>query len=687
MNRALVLMSAAGLAASAAMAQTAPPSLEFVVRSTDAIPGISDAGATFTGSNNMFTPSIHSNGNVGFRANLTGAIAAANPLGGTVATGTAYFYGGVWTGTGGTGTMAPIARLGYGWLPTGGANLDASGANILSNGMGGVFGAGNSAPAASGPYGLPTSLSYLQPNLAPNGRMLVAYGGMTTPTAAQFTAGNRTVNGITSGSASAPVRQTNNRAAWQGFVTPGANATQTNDLSLIVQTNDLAVNTNGSVYNGAVDNLIPSQRIDNQGRFLNFQSLRPNTGDTGANGTNDGALYYGSSQATTQMIFRLGTNNTSAWNQTSGNVTQVDYSWLPVSGSVIGSWDNNQHANGAGEVVTGIRLREDAGLGVSSTNWEVLARRSSTGVMSVIGQEGTPTGIPGINFASTARTGSGFFVFEDTVFNTASHAAFANDGKLLYGTILANGSGGSSITAGVNDQAVMIHSPSGGNKIFRQKGDAAPFLDDDFDPVKLDITTNTGSLRLNNSNQVVWNATLTGAGVNTAAGAPNTSSALYLSALNPDGSVASDTLLARRGDPMPGGLSHLRWGNFSSVLLNNAGQIVFQTTTQNALGSTTNMPTYLMAWDPMTGFQKILATGDIFNGMPIGAFSLNTNTSGENTNDGFTDNGWLAFRVGTPFGLNPAQSAIIRTQIVPAPGAGSLLALAGVAALRRRRRD
>lgn len=699
MIRAIALVSAAGLAASA-MAQTAPPTLNILVRNTDAIPGVTDASAIWSTSSTtgaFNAPAIDQWGNVNFRGRMTGTTTLPNPNGGTaLPTAEGIWYGGQWNGTGGTGTLSLVSRFGYGLLPTGSSRFDA--ATNPANGL------GNNPPSASGPWGLPTTYNFNNFPMSPNGNMLIGYNGMTAPTAAQVNAGTLTnVNGIIQGGTTTvnsvnTTRTGNDAAMFIGTKALPSNGPTGTTLNIAGQRGDQMPNTAGAIMSLAPAGTTNNIKVDNQGRTVLNWSFRDNFGDStaippiGQTGlpSNRAALYYGS-PGNMQMVYRIGTNNASPWNQTGPvtnaqgtfNVTQVDYSWIPAAGAIL-SGTGDAVANGAGQLVFGTTMAADTALGVTAGNSELLASRTAGGAISVIAREGAPTGvIPNVSYGADT---AGLF----SVFNVGGNGGFNNSGRYLFSTVLANTGASGPITAGVNNGAIFTGTVGGSPRLLRQQGDDAPGLGGDpFNPVTLNINANSvNGMRMNNANQTLWVADLAGAGVNTAAGQPNTSSALYLTQLAADGSISSDTLLARRGDLMPGGYgaSGLRWGGFFNAILNGAGQFVLNTTPQNGLGSTTGQSSILLAWDPQTGFQKVLQVGDVINGITVASFSLDTGYSAEGTANAFNDSGLLTFSI---VGVNVSgvrQSAVITTRIIPAPGAAGLLGLAGLAAARRRRR-
>ncbi|MBY0262840.1 MAG: hypothetical protein K2Q20_10875 [Phycisphaerales bacterium] len=693
MIRAIALVSAAGLAASA-LAQTAPPTLSFLVRNTDAIPGVSDANAIWnnTGTNGAFNaPALDQWGNVMFRGRMLNTTTVPNPNGGTaLVTNEGIWYGGQWNGTGGTGTLSLVSRFGYGLLPTGSTRYDAT--TNLANGL------GNNPPSASGPWGLAGSYNFNNFPMSPNGNMLIGYNSMNAPTNAQVNAGTLTnVNGIISGGSVVvggvtTLRTSNDAAMFIGTKALPSSGPAATTLTIAGQRADQMPNTAGAILSLAPAGTTNSMRVDNQGRVVLNWSFRENWGDSLPNAaavSNRAALYYGS-PGNMQMIYRVGTNNASAWNQTGPvtnaqgtfNITQVDYSWLPVAGATL-SGAGDASANGAGELVFGTTMSTDAALGVGPANADLLAHRTASGAISVVGREGAPTGvIPNVSYASDA---GGF----TPIFTTSTNGVLNNSGRYIYSAALANTGASGPITTGVNSTAIFTGKVGSTPRLFHQAGEDAPSLGGDpFNPILLSVTNSANSVRLNNANQALWVADLTGAGVNTAAGQPNSSSALYLTQMAADGAISSDMLLARRGDLMPSGYgaAGLRWGGFFNTILNGAGQFVFSTTPQNGVGSTTGQQSILLAWDPQTGFQKIVQVGEVINGITVSSFSLDTGTTAEGTANAFSDTGILTFSItGVAVG-GVRQSAIVTTRIIPAPGTAALLGVAGIAAARRRRR-
>ncbi len=156
-----------------------------------------------------------------------------------------------------------------------------------------------------------------------------------------------------------------------------------------------------------------------------------------------------------------------------------------------------------------------------------------------------------------------------------------------------------------------------------------------------------------------------------------------------------ETLSARKGVNVPITPGAL-FGRFSTLMQNNAGQIVFSTTlTDDPNDPNNNVTTAndlaLYAFDPVLGLMQVAREGDSLAAIGINMtltgswLTMFTTANAEGGANALSDNGWLTFRVtGTALAGFTDTAAIVRTQL-PSPGTSALLAGGLLALLRRRR--
>jgi uncharacterized protein (TIGR03382 family) len=158
-------------------------------------------------------------------------------------------------------------------------------------------------------------------------------------------------------------------------------------------------------------------------------------------------------------------------------------------------------------------------------------------------------------------------------------------------------------------------------------------------------------------------------------------------------------VIARTGDPAPGfdGLYHKVVTNNGSLVMNNAGDILFQSdTTPFAAGATIGSvgqllatvptgPSVLWGWSQSYGLLPMFYTGQSVEVDPgifktVSQFSVHNADNGDGGSSGLNDNG--TFVVSLAFTDN--SWAYVTAQI-PAPSTGAM-ALLGLGMLGRRRR-
>lgn len=353
------------------------------------------------------------------------------------------------------------------------------------------------------------------------------------------------------------------------------------------------------------------------------------------------------------------------------------YTGLP-SATTIKSVQTAYMINGSGAYYSGLIMNNTGGFTSNDNEYLVTRAFGGTG-FNVLAHEGDAA--PGAGGATYLR---GLFNSilnnDDSVFFIGT-GNFNNTGHAVYSTGLE----GTGVTA-ANNAAVFYHDGASA-QMFRRRGDA-------FGPISGATyafnNTQAFNIRLNNNDELVMNASLTvGAGGVTS----SNDSVLVRSTLG----SAADTLLAREGSAVPITAGAL-WGtSFGTILQNNAGQIVFSTTLLDDPSNpndnvTTANDLALYSWDPVLGLSLIAREGDVLSSIGINMtltgswLGMFTSANADGGANAFADNGWLSFRVsGTALPGFTDNTAIVRTQIIPAPGAAFGLLIGGATLLRRRR--
>jgi hypothetical protein len=299
----------------------------------------------------------------------------------------------------------------------------------------------------------------------------------------------------------------------------------------------------------------------------------------------------------------------------------------------------------------------------SAGGGEVLFTRAwnaAPGIFNVIARAGNPApGCGGATYVSSTNI----------VFNQ-SPGNFNNQNHALFGC----GLGGIGVTT--DNNAGVWYNNGTTTTLFRRKGDVSTAVPGGATYTMSANGNESGSMRLNNSDQVAWIATF-----KTAVGGVDSSNntAVVRTVLG----SATDTLLARKGSPVtdpvsgtvivPGAL----YGGFDSLDQNNAGQIVFRASLADD-GSGTTFPGFndeaLMAWDSAHGLVLVYRTADNVAGLSFTPDDITTpSTAGQASNaEGgsfvLTDNGWLTFAVSQSIALWVTPQAIIRARLpVAAP--------------------
>jgi hypothetical protein len=345
--------------------------------------------------------------------------------------------------------------------------------------------------------------------------------------------------------------------------------------------------------------------------------------------------------------------------------TAVPYASLPSNNSFAKL--GNVYLNGQGAIAASAFMTRD-NVTFTDANDEVLFTRAlgaADGVFNILAREGDPApGCGGATFIRGLVNGGGN---ENTVFNQ-----FAGNFNNLGHSIFSAGLEGTGVTTGNNTG--LWYSNGTTTTLFRRAGNATTAVPGAtlWFSGSLNGTTEASRVRLNNSDTVVWNATLTpGVGGVTS----STSGTLLRTTLG----SSTDTILARQGSPVADPVTHAVvipgaiWGSsFSGIQQNNRGQILFIASLaddpndpNNDVSPSNNQA--LMAWDPVQGLMLVYRKGDDIS--PIVGFvpdsvSLGTANNG-NAEGGSTvlsDNGWITFTVSTSIPTAP-NSAILRARI------------------------
>jgi hypothetical protein len=350
----------------------------------------------------------------------------------------------------------------------------------------------------------------------------------------------------------------------------------------------------------------------------------------------------------------------------------VAYSSLPGGTSLANT--GYVLMNGQGDIAASGYLTQD-GTTLTDANNEVVFTRASgaaNGVFTMMAREGDPA--PGCGGATFIRglydPGLGL---EAQVFNQFA-GNFNNAGHAIFSAGLE----GTGVTTSNN--VGLWYSDGTTTHLFRRMGDACSAVPGATYSFTGGLANNgpteAARVRLNNSDTVVWNATLTpGVGGVTA----STSATLMRTTLG----SSTDTLLARQGSPVtdpvssavviPGAL----WGStLGNIQQNNRGQILFLASlTDDGSGtvfSTNNQA--LMAWDPVGGLTMVYRKGDDLSsvvGFSPDSISMGApgNGNAEGGSNMLADNGWFTF--GVSFSIQGTNSAIVRGKL---PAAASCYA-------------
>lgn len=405
--------------------------------------------------------------------------------------------------------------------------------------------------------------------------------------------------------------------------------------------------------------------------------------------TNNGGLWLASSSGSS-LIFQKGRAATGAVSTTPGA--------SPAFAAVTAS---NTRINRSGSVLFTNTLGTGATAPLGFVGTYAPANSNQTGTLwfapsggspQLLGQAGTPvnaTGMAaGVNFST-----SGTFLVNQQAMNNSDQVVF--NAKLNASSAANFPSAAGTVTSGLDDQAILAWSPSGGMKTMYRTG---------VTPVPGSITGATyfkdlgsvnSSTRVNNQGHFTFAGTLVPDGVNIVApaagsGRDNTGTLWLADIANP----GAATLIARSGDPIPG----LPGAYFGNLLVpsafNNTDMIVFQDLVTDALGNGIKIGgvgvTDWFSWTPTDGVQLLVQGGNTsYLGaqypLSAGPIAVNSGSNGDGGTMCLNDNGRFTFlAIAGNTSLSLANNGIMVTQI-PAPSAG-LLSLASLGLLARRRR-
>lgn len=277
---------------------------------------------------------------------------------------------------------------------------------------------------------------------------------------------------------------------------------------------------------------------------------------------------------------------------------------------------------------------------------------------------GAPGAIQPVVVEGDAAPGTGGLIFNDGPFNNQSMAYVsinANDAVTFPALLQDTGTG--DIT-----RSVWRDTLGGGLEVVAKQGDIAPGTEVDTEFFAFFRSV------LNDSDEVVFTANLTGPQVTGATG-----SGMW------KGTPGSAELLVRSGDQVPGQAPGVTFSNASDFrpLLNDAGQVVFQDGF-NGGGQG------ILAWDPVHGVIPLIATGDVIEVEPgdfrtVSGVGYQETVTGVGSGDGrwysLNDNGQLTAIVN----FQDGSGGVFRITI-PSPPAALVLGILPAALLRRRRR-
>lgn len=422
------------------------------------------------------------------------------------------------------------------------------------------------------------------------------FSRIASPNNSLVSANNITANGsvITSGYMTGPgiTTGTNDTATW--FV-PASGAPV-----LLVQGRDACPGTAGALLPANMT-VSSGLRVNDAGEFISVQTLTG--GDTVT--TNNSAL----------VLFRSGPDQL---------IMRKGDPAPGLSGLTVTPGSFSQYLNGSYMAFQGTLV----GAGVATAN--DTAYYTNVGVASGVrmwAREGDP--IPG---------------FEGLTFANSSSFSFGQRPLSADGTITFVAALGGSATT-LNNTAVMTEN-NGTFTILMRKGDSIPGITDSADPnfsgKVFSTPSTTNAVRTSSGMYAFEGIFINADGTSISSPAPAT----YIGVRKADGTMIT---VCRQTDPVPGldGFTFDSLAGSTSLCAAANGVIVFNANVSN-LAAGASGPA-LMAWDEVGGLRLLAKFGDTnFTGTPCNQITLigSTGNNGNGSGAGFTDNGWLAVRVG-----------------------------------------
>ncbi|WP_432798660.1 PEP-CTERM sorting domain-containing protein [Poriferisphaera sp. WC338] len=189
------------------------------------------------------------------------------------------------------------------------------------------------------------------------------------------------------------------------------------------------------------------------------------------------------------------------------------------------------------------------------------------------------------------------------------------------------------------------------------------------------------AINLGNTGHTTFFATLDGAGIDS-----TNDQSIWIE------NAGTLTMLAHEGDAAPGHDPGIVFGNFSSVISNKAGQVVF-TAFMDGPGITGTNSLSIWTADTNGQLSQLLQTGDLFDVdddllaeelRTVSSFQYMTNSyTGRGHGTAFNDVGELAVRIN--FDDGSTGVFVLDTNAIPEPASLALLSISGLALLSRRR--
>jgi len=360
-----------------------------------------------------------------------------------------------------------------------------------------------------------------------------------------------------------------------------------------------------------------------------------------------GVGYFGGGLAGGDVVGT--TNNDALFGGTAGSINIIARrggAAPGVAGGTFGSLTNPVPimSNSGGQVLFGNTLNATGG--VTTANDATLYRYTPGVGSELVAREGD---------AAPGTAGATY----STSFNLFTHN-FNNAGQAAFSTTLVGGD----VVGTTNNSAIYVATPAGASLAWR-KGSAAPGTDGNF------VSANAFDLSFDNAGRIASTFTIGGGTVTTA----NDSGLWY-------GAPGALNLIAREGGVVP--TLNATFNFISNIRSNDIGQLVF-TSSMLSVDTNLNAKTVLMAYDPTLGMFPLIYTGEQIEVSPgvfktVSSFTLAGASNSDGGNLALSDSGWLTVKISTA-----DTTDVIVQYAIPAPGAISLLGVAGLVMARRRR--